>query len=86
MPAGEVLHTKINADSNETRGTSLFAPLLSDEVKDAGHEAKADIKETTGVTAGNGGSDKAGKHEKNAGIPQRKKDAANDDIIDMPKE
>ena len=29
VPAAEILHTKINADSNETRGTSLFAPLLS---------------------------------------------------------
>lgn len=57
-----------------------------DQVKDAGHEAKTDIKETTGVTVGNGNSDKAGKHEKNAGMTQRKKDAANDDIIDMPKE
>lgn len=28
VPAGEMLHTKINADSNEARGTSLFAPLL----------------------------------------------------------
>lgn len=28
IPAQEVLHTKINADSNERRGTSLFAPLI----------------------------------------------------------
>lgn len=29
IPAGEVLHTKINADSNELRGTSLFASLVA---------------------------------------------------------
>lgn len=29
VPAAEVLHTKINADSNEIRGTSLFAPLVA---------------------------------------------------------
>lgn len=29
VPAAEVLHTKINADSNELRGTSLFAPLVA---------------------------------------------------------
>lgn len=28
IPAEEVLHTKINADSNELRGTTLFAPLI----------------------------------------------------------
>lgn len=28
IPAAEVLHTKINADSNELRGTSLFASLV----------------------------------------------------------
>lgn len=28
IPAEEVLHTKINADSNELRGTTLFAPLV----------------------------------------------------------
>ncbi|MBA3315050.1 MAG: phage portal protein [Planctomycetaceae bacterium] len=29
IPAGEVLHAKINADSNEPRGTTLFAPLIA---------------------------------------------------------
>jgi capsid protein len=29
VPADEVLHTKINADSNELRGVSLFAPLVA---------------------------------------------------------
>ncbi len=28
LPAAEVLHTKVNVDSNEVRGTSLFAPLV----------------------------------------------------------
>jgi capsid protein len=28
IPSGEVLHTRIGADSNEKRGVSLFAPLL----------------------------------------------------------
>src|SRR5690606_24020452 len=28
IPAGEILHTKINADSNELRGTTLFASLI----------------------------------------------------------
>lgn len=43
-------------------------------------------KETTGVTAGNGDTDKVGKQEMHAGIAQRKKDAANDDIVHMPRE
>ncbi len=29
VPATEILHTKINADSNEPRGASLFAPLVA---------------------------------------------------------
>ncbi len=57
-----------------------------DRLKDAGHAVKADIKETTGVTTGNRESKPADKAEKEAGIAPRKTDAANDDILDMPKE
>jgi hypothetical protein len=67
-------------------GQTTQRPMDKDQPKDSGHAVKADIKETTGNTSGNSESKPGDKAEKNAGIAQRKTDAPDDDILDMPKE
>jgi capsid protein len=71
VPAAEVLHTKINADSNEPRGVSLFAPMIGPltqyerwlETELVARKLQASIvlwrKVTEGTSGGWGGSSDA---------------------------
>jgi hypothetical protein len=56
-----------------------------DQMRDVGHAAKADIKETTGVTSGNSESRPGDKVEKSTWVAQPRTDG-DDDILDLPEE